>query len=265
MIEPSLAHPRVPVAAATTATKINLELPESLMMSRKVPTVLSQVTNWLRCRRPEPRGFIGSLAIAITGSSLLGTSLLGLSQTSRIRLSFKWIGIFYPSVSPSLRNSCFLVATPPPPLEQHDDLIDEDHVCVLEDAVPWDVLTILADPLTFEDGGWFATSFVPTRPTKASITALIGIPLTPSRSVSPNVARAATRPDSIPTASSVDPGLELAGKCSSSCGEAGVWYPGLEEGTDPADLLEALAITDSADRASDGQVHGFYRLVPGRP
>ncbi|KAG3107569.1 hypothetical protein PI125_g12589 [Phytophthora idaei] len=46
---------------------------------------------------------------------------------------------------------------PPPPLERHDDLIDEDHVCVLEDAAPWDVLTTLADPLTFEDGGWFAT------------------------------------------------------------------------------------------------------------
>ncbi|KAG3077738.1 hypothetical protein PI124_g20026 [Phytophthora idaei] len=31
-------------------------------------------------------------------------------------------------------------------------------------------------------------------------------------------------------------------------GEAGAWYPGLEAGTVPADLLEALAITDHADR-----------------
>ncbi|KAG2782319.1 hypothetical protein PC129_g14542 [Phytophthora cactorum] len=31
-------------------------------------------------------------------------------------------------------------------------------------------------------------------------------------------------------------------------GEAGNWYPGLEDGANPADLLEALVITDNADR-----------------
>ncbi|KAG3103447.1 hypothetical protein PI124_g21219 [Phytophthora idaei] len=44
----------------------------------------------------------------------------------------------------------------PPTLEWRDDLIDEDRVRLLEDAAPWEVLTTPVDPLTFEDGGWFA-------------------------------------------------------------------------------------------------------------
>ncbi|ETI49111.1 hypothetical protein L917_06638 [Phytophthora nicotianae] len=31
-------------------------------------------------------------------------------------------------------------------------------------------------------------------------------------------------------------------------GEAGAWYPGIEDGSDPADLLEASTIMDAADR-----------------
>ncbi|ETL77439.1 hypothetical protein L917_21616 [Phytophthora nicotianae] len=40
-------------------------------------------------------------------------------------------------------------------------------------------------------------------------------------------------------------------------GEAGAWYPGIEDGADPADLLEALTITDAADRWRN-----HYRDVP---
>ncbi|ETP28183.1 hypothetical protein F442_22530 [Phytophthora nicotianae P10297] len=40
-------------------------------------------------------------------------------------------------------------------------------------------------------------------------------------------------------------------------GEAGAWYLGIEDGADPADLLEALAITDAADRWRN-----HYRDVP---
>ncbi|ETP00022.1 hypothetical protein F441_22556 [Phytophthora nicotianae CJ01A1] len=40
-------------------------------------------------------------------------------------------------------------------------------------------------------------------------------------------------------------------------GEAGAWYPGIEDGADPADLLEALTITDVADRWRN-----HYRHVP---
>ncbi|KUF82502.1 Transcription initiation factor TFIID subunit 10 [Phytophthora nicotianae] len=40
-------------------------------------------------------------------------------------------------------------------------------------------------------------------------------------------------------------------------GEAGAWYPGIEYGADPADLLEALTITDAVDRWRN-----HYRDVP---
>ncbi|ETM47244.1 hypothetical protein L914_08025 [Phytophthora nicotianae] len=56
-------------------------------------------------------------------------------------------------------------------------------------------------------------------------------------------------------ASSVDPELALGGNLSFNRPiEAGAWYPG----ADPADLLEALAITNTADRW-----HNHYRDVPG--
>ncbi|KAG2919408.1 hypothetical protein PC117_g16774 [Phytophthora cactorum] len=44
----------------------------------------------------------------------------------------------------------------PPATEWRDDLIDVDHMRVSEDAAPGDVLATPVDPLTFEDGGWFA-------------------------------------------------------------------------------------------------------------
>ncbi|ETK95831.1 hypothetical protein L915_01279, partial [Phytophthora nicotianae] len=40
-------------------------------------------------------------------------------------------------------------------------------------------------------------------------------------------------------------------------GEAGAWYPGVEDGADSADLLAALTIADTADRWRN-----HYRDVP---
>ncbi|KAG2856538.1 hypothetical protein PC110_g3792 [Phytophthora cactorum] len=194
---------------------------------------------------------------------------------------------------PSCSNHPYLVQRPewlfprrgptPPTLEWRDDLIDEDRVRLLEDAAPWEVLTTPVDPLTFEDGGWFAHvvrvySTYEDEHHRANWDSTHAFPICiakrrQSRYLSGfytnhKQRRSRTEARWIGFLQLVFEGMRR-GLCDLDIlldpfflhfprsGEAGVWYPGLEAGTKPADLLGALEIFDNADRW-----HNHYRGEP---
>ncbi|ETI54374.1 hypothetical protein F443_02792 [Phytophthora nicotianae P1569] len=125
---------------------------------------------------------------------------------------------------------------PTPPLgEWRDDLVGESNVSNLIESAPWEILVGKIDPLAFRDRGWFRHmmriyAYYEDEHLRAYWDSTVSV-----------VKRRASRyldafyTDRKPI-------------------EAGAWYPG----ADPADLLEALAITNTADRW-----HNHYRDVPG--
>ncbi|ETN00749.1 hypothetical protein PPTG_17720 [Phytophthora nicotianae INRA-310] len=128
-----------------------------------------------------------------------------------------------------------------PPLgEWRDDLMDESNVRGLIESAPWEILAAKIDPLAFQDRGWFRhmmrlyTHAFPVSIAKRRANRLL---------------RGYCDLDLL-----LDPFFLQFPRP----GEAEAWYPGIDGGADPADLLEALAITDAADRWRN-----HYRDVPG--
>ncbi|ETL24169.1 hypothetical protein L916_21819, partial [Phytophthora nicotianae] len=166
-----------------------------------------------------------------------------------------------------------------PPLgEWRDDLVDESNVRDLMESAPWEILAAKIDPLTFRGRGWFrrmmqlyafyedehlqaywdfAHAF-PVSIAKRRASRYLDAFYTDRKQRRP---RAGARGKSF--LQEVLIGL-LRGYCDLDLlldpfflhfprpGEVGAWYPGIEDGADPADLLEALAISDG----------NHYRDVP---
>ncbi|ETI55759.1 hypothetical protein F443_01600 [Phytophthora nicotianae P1569] len=150
-------------------------------------------------------------------------------------------------------------------------------------TAPWEILAALLDPLTFKSQGWFrhmnrlyafyedehlqaywdSTHAFPVSITKRRASRYLNAFYTDRKQ---RRSRAGARWKSF--LQQVLIGL-LRGYCDLDVlldpfflyfprpGEAGAWYPGIEYGADPADLLEALTITDAADRWRN-----HYRDVP---
>ncbi|ETI47480.1 hypothetical protein F443_08326 [Phytophthora nicotianae P1569] len=173
---------------------------------------------------------------------------------------------------------------PVPPLgDWRDDLVDENNVRNLIETAPWKILVAPLDPLTFKTRGWFrhmkrlyasyedehlraywdSTHAFPVSITKRHTSRYLDAFYTDRKQ---RRSRAGARWKSF--LQQVLIGL-LRGYCDLDLlldpffvhfprpGEEGAWYPGIEDGGDPADLLEALTITDTADRC-----HNLYRDVP---
>ncbi|ETO61450.1 hypothetical protein F444_20538 [Phytophthora nicotianae P1976] len=134
----------------------------------------------------------------------------------------------------------------PQPGEWRDDLVDESNV---RESASWEIRAAPMDPLTFNGRGWFRDMMRLYALTRMSNFGLIGTLPTPFRGGGRWK----------PFLQQVLIGL-LLGYCDLDLlldpfflhfprpGEAGAWYPGIEDRSDPADLLETLAITDAADR-----------------
>ncbi|ETO99653.1 hypothetical protein F441_22930 [Phytophthora nicotianae CJ01A1] len=173
---------------------------------------------------------------------------------------------------------------PVPPLgDWRDDLVDESNVRDLIETAPWEILAAKIDPLAFQDRGWFrhtmrlyasyedehlwacwdSTHAFPVSIAKRRASRYLEAFYTDRKQ---RQSRAGARLKSF--LQQVLIGL-LRGYCDFDLlldpfflhfprpGEAGAWYPGFEDGADPADLLEALTITDAADRWRN-----HYRDVP---
>ncbi|ETO58530.1 hypothetical protein F444_23091 [Phytophthora nicotianae P1976] len=164
---------------------------------------------------------------------------------------------------------------PVPPLgDWRDDLVDENNVRDLIETAPWEILAAPLDPLTFKSRGWFrhmkqldasfeaehlrsswdSTHAFPVSITKRRASRYLDAFYTDRKQ---RRSRAGARWKSF--LQQVLVGL-LRGYCDLDLlpdpfflhfprpGEAGAWYPGIKDGADPADLLEALTITDATDR-----------------
>ncbi|ETP27644.1 hypothetical protein F442_23080 [Phytophthora nicotianae P10297] len=173
---------------------------------------------------------------------------------------------------------------PVPPLgDWRDDLVDESNVRSLVESAPWEILAAPLDPLTFKSRGWFrhmkrfytsyeaehlraywdSTHAFPVSISKRRASRYLDAFYTDRKQ---RRSRAGARWKSF--LQQVLIGL-LRGYCDLDLlldpfflhfprpGEAGAWYPGIEYDADPADLLEALTITDAADRWRN-----HYRDVP---
>ncbi|ETN08850.1 hypothetical protein PPTG_22986 [Phytophthora nicotianae INRA-310] len=140
----------------------------------------------------------------------------------------------------------------------------------LIEPAPWEVLAAPLDPLTFKSRGWFrhmkrlyasyedehlrdSTHAFPVSITKRRASRYLDAFYTGRKQ---RRSRAGARWESF--LQQVLIGL-LRGYCDFDLlldpfflhfprpGEAGAWYPGIEDGANPADLLEALTITDAVD------------------
>ncbi|ETK86644.1 hypothetical protein L915_08754 [Phytophthora nicotianae] len=164
---------------------------------------------------------------------------------------------------------------PVPPLgDWRDDLVDENNVRNLIESAPWEILAAPLDPLTLKSRGWFrhmkrlyasyevehlraywdSTHAFLVSITKRRTSRYLGAFYTDRKQ---RRSRAGARWKSF--LQQVLIGL-LRDYCDLDLlldpfflhfprpGEAGAWYPGIEYGADPADLLEALTITDAVDR-----------------
>ncbi|ETL86372.1 hypothetical protein L917_14194 [Phytophthora nicotianae] len=128
--------------------------------------------------------------------------------------------------------------------EWRDDLVDESNVRDLIESAPWEILAAKIDPLR--------SGLVSIAKRRAS--RYLEVFYTDRKQ---RRSRAGAQWKSF--LQQVLIGL-LRGYCDldllldpfflhfSRPGEAGAWYPGIEDGADPADLLEALIITNAADR-----------------
>ncbi|ETO58803.1 hypothetical protein F444_22815 [Phytophthora nicotianae P1976] len=180
-----------------------------------------------------------------------------------------------------------------PPLgEWRDDLVDESKVRDLMESAPWEILAAKIDPLTFRGRGWFRrmmqlyafyedehlqaywdfTHAFPVSIAKRRASRYLDAFYTDRKQRRP---RAGARGKSF--LQEVLIGL-LRGYCDLDLlldpfflhfprpGEVGAWYPGIEDGADPADLLGALAISDGnhyRDVPEDHPALGIARL-PGK-
>ncbi|ETL93998.1 hypothetical protein L917_07968, partial [Phytophthora nicotianae] len=184
---------------------------------------------------------------------------------------------------------------PVPPLEDwRDDLVDESNVHDLIESAPWEILAAPLDPLTFKSRGWFrhmkrlyasyeaehlrdywdSTHAFPVSIAKRRASRYLDAFYTDRKQ---RRSRAGARWKSFlqqvligllrgycdldllkdpfflhfprpGEAGAWYPGIEYGADPADLLGEAGAWYPGIEYGADPADLLEALTTTDAADR-----------------
>ncbi|ETP27897.1 hypothetical protein F442_22819 [Phytophthora nicotianae P10297] len=155
-----------------------------------------------------------------------------------------------------------------------NDLVDECNVRDLIESAPWEILAAPLDPLTFKSRGWFrqmkrlyasyeaehlraywdSTHAFPVSITKCRASRYLDAFYTDRKQ---RRSRAGARWKSF--FQQVLIGL-LRGYCDLDLlldpfflhfprpDEAGAWYPGIEYGADPGDLLDALTITDAADR-----------------
>ncbi|ETM97436.1 hypothetical protein PPTG_20314 [Phytophthora nicotianae INRA-310] len=143
-----------------------------------------------------------------------------------------------------------------------DDLVDESNVRNLIESSPWEILAAKIDPLTFQGRGWFRHMMriyasYEDEHLRAYWDSIHAFPQRRSR----------TGARWKPFLQQVLIGL-LRGYCDLLLDpfflqfprpdEAGACYPGVKDGADPADLLEVLAITDTADRWRN-----HYRDAPG--
>ncbi|ETK73764.1 hypothetical protein F441_19743 [Phytophthora nicotianae CJ01A1] len=147
-----------------------------------------------------------------------------------------------------------------PPLgEWRDDLMDESNVRGLIESAPWEILAAKVDYLTFRGRGWFRhmmrlyTHAFPVSIAKRRANRYLKACYTDRKQH-----RSRTGARLLRGYCDLDLLLDPFFLQFPRPGEAEAWYPGIDGGADPADLLEALAITDAADRWRN-----HYRDVPG--
>ncbi|ETI33108.1 hypothetical protein F443_20185 [Phytophthora nicotianae P1569] len=142
--------------------------------------------------------------------------------------------------------------------EWRDDPVDENNVRDLIESAPWKILAAPVSSLTFKDehlrAYWDSTHAFPVSIAKRRASRYLDAFYTDRKK---RRSRAGARWESflqrvliglVRGYYDLDLLLDPFFLHFPRPGEAGPWYPGIEYGADPADLLEASTITDGADR-----------------